>query len=172
MDFVIKLKENIYVEEDISKNCVKYPHGDYENYNACDEAFLASVIPPGLVPIWTGEWIGNATTNLFIENITSSRYDYGDLADGTQKSHCPLPCSTISIESRLLAKKMSKFNNSIINLTFSQEMLVTKTQFLKFIFTNFLSDLGGSMGLWLGIGLLQVMEVTIKCILPRLIYNK
>ena len=37
--------------------------------------------------------------------------------------------------------------------------MVTKTNFMKFIFVNFLSGLGGCMGLWLGIGLLQTLEI-------------
>ena len=165
---MIKLKENIFVEEDTSKNCVNYPHGKYESYNACDEDFLRNAIPPGLVPIWSANYMENVTNHLFVTNIIYPPYDYGDLADGTQKSSCLLPCSTINIESRLLAEKSASDNNSVINLTFSQGVMVTKTNFLKFIFVNFLSDLGGCMGLWLGIGLLQTLEIIIKFILPRM----
>ena len=49
MYYSVKLKENIFVGEDISKNCVEYPHGKHED---CDEDFVASNLPPGLVPIW------------------------------------------------------------------------------------------------------------------------
>ena len=165
---MIKLKENIFVEEDTSKNCVNYPHGKYGSYDACDEDFLRNAIPPGLVPIWSANSEENMTTHLFVENIFYPAYDYSDLADGTQKSSCLLPCSTINIKSRLLAEKTAAVNNSVINLTFSQGVLVTKTNFLKFIFVNFLSDLGGCMGLWLGIGLLQTLEIITKFILPRM----
>ena len=171
-DFVIKLKENIFVEEDISKNCVNYPHGKYASYNECDEDFLGSAIPPGLVPIWSGSNFENVTTSLYVKNIAHPLYDYGDLADGTQKSACLLPCSTIYVESRQLAEKTFNANNSVINLTFSQGVVVTKTNFLKFIFTNFLSDLGGCMGLWLGIGLLQAIEIGIKFLLPQMSCRK
>ena len=88
IDFVIKLKENIFVEEDTSKNCANYPHGKYESYNACDEDFLRIAIPPGLVPIWSANSMENVTTHLFVENITYPPYDYGDLADGTHISSC------------------------------------------------------------------------------------
>ena len=40
-----------------------------------------------------------------------------------------------------------------------QDVTVTKTEFLKFTFEKFLSDVGGSMGLWLGLGLLQSFEL-------------
>ena len=51
IDFVIKLKESIFVEEDTNKNCMNYPYGKYEGFNACNEDFLQNAIPPGLVPI-------------------------------------------------------------------------------------------------------------------------
>ena len=50
---MIRLKENIFVEEDTSKNCVNYPNGKYESYNHCDEDFSRNVTPPGLIPIWS-----------------------------------------------------------------------------------------------------------------------
>ena len=46
-----------------------------------------------------------------------------------------------------------------IELYFSQDITVTKTEFLKFTFEKFLSDVGGSMGLWLGLGILQSFEL-------------
>ena len=167
-DYVIKLKENIFVEEDLSKNCVNYPHGKYESYKACDDAFLISALPPGLVPIWSVDTMENVTTKLYIEELPNTPYDYEDLHDGTQISPCLLPCSTISIESRLLAEKMSRGNFSTISLTFSQSISVTTTDFLKFAFVNILSDLGGCLGLWLGLGLVQTIEIVMKIILPRI----
>ena len=98
-DFVIKLKENVFVEDDASKNCVNYPHGKHASYNECDEDFLVSAIPPGLVPIWSKHNMENVTTKLYVKNITHPLHDYRDLADGTEKSMCLLPCSTINVES-------------------------------------------------------------------------
>ena len=146
---------------------MNYPHANYESYNACDDAFLTSALPPGLVPIWSVDTMANVTTKLYIKELPNTPYDYGDLFDGTQISPCLLPCSTISIETRLLAENFEQGNITVLNLTFSQSVLVTTTDFLKFIFVNFLSDLGGCMGLWLGLGLVQTIEIVIQCILPR-----
>ena len=52
-------------------------------------------------------------------------------------------------------------------LTFSDSVIVTKTDFLKFNFMMFLADIGGSMGLWLGLGLLQVLEISMKYVCTR-----
>ena len=161
---MIRLKENIFVEEDTSKNCANYPNGRYESYNHCDEDFSRNVTPPGLIPIWSVSKRENVTTKLYIKNITNSKYDYHDLMDGTQKSECLMPCKTISIESRQLSEIMSQTKTSFIELTFSQDIVVSKTSFVKFSFVNFLSGLGGCMGLWLGLRFLQAIEIGINCI--------
>ena len=129
IDFVIKLKENIFVEDDTNKNCMNYPYGKYESFNAWNEDFLQNAIPTGLVQIWSVNSFGNVTTQLYVKNITYPPYDYGDLADGTQKSSCLLPCSTINIESRLLAQKPESVNNSVINLTFPRVLCPLKPTF-------------------------------------------
>merc|ERR1719233_444373 len=82
-------------------------------------------------------------------------------------SLCPLPCSTIHLESRLITEKDSDWNTSAIILTFSDNVIITKTDFLKFNFMIFLADIGGSMGLWLGLGLLQVLEISMKYVCSR-----
>ena len=60
---------------------------------------------------------------------------------------------------------MSDHKLSIKILTYSYNVLETKTYFLKFNFLIFLSDVGGSMGLWLGIGLLQALEIILNFVL-------
>ena len=98
----------------------------------------------------------------------SSTISYEDLWDGTQLSPCPLPCSTTHTDTRLLAEYPGTKNSSRINLTFSTKVEVTTTDFLKFYLSTVLSDLGGSMGLWLGLGMVQAVEVVCTCMLPRL----
>ena len=102
LDFAIKLRENIYVEEDKTKRCVNYPYSRYETYNDCDKDFLASAAPPGFVPIWSTNNSSKVTEIMYMEdNIredkNSSLYEYMALCDGTMISLCPLPCSTHGI---------------------------------------------------------------------------
>ena len=73
-----------------------------------------------------------------------------------------MPCSTFSVETRLLAENPSGDNATTINLTFSQDVQVTTTDFLPFNFVTFLNDLGGCMGLWLGLGLVQTGDLVIR----------
>ena len=161
-EFALKLKETQFVEDDESKNCVNYPNRKYETYNNCDEDFVNSVIPTDLVPIWATNNTENVTRHLFLKSEPNY---YVDIIEGTLMSQCQLPCSLMHVESRFLREKRSDHNRSFIILTFSNNVLVTKTYFLKFNFLIFLSDVGGSMGLWLGIGLLQALEIILNCVL-------
>ena len=160
VDYAIKVRENKFVEKDDSKD---YPHREYKSYSSCDDDFLASLIPPEVVPIWSTNNIKNVSDNLFIKDLSVGAY-YG-LIDGTQKSSCPMPCSTMYIESRFLQE--ADYDNRVIRLIFSEGVTVTKTDFIKFTFMMFLSDVGGSMGLWLGLGLLQALEMCIKLIFSK-----
>ena len=92
------------------------------------------------------------------------------------KSSCPIPCTTWSTDTRLLGEyARANRNFSTVNLTFAPKVNITKkmnnflwsffakvpvttTSYLKFYLSNFFSDLGGSLGLWLGVGILQVHQ--------------
>ena len=109
------------------------------------------------------------TDQVFMNESDHSKiYPYFDLIDGTQKSSCPMPCSTIQVESRLLQERLGEGNKHFVDMQFSKGIPVTKTKLKKFNFAILLSEIGGSMGLWLGLGLLQVLEISIKFILSTL----
>ena len=92
--------------------------------------------------------------------------DYFDSFDGTQLSDCPLPCTTTNTETKHLYGRTDNRNVSTISLTFSSKVLVKRTDFLKFSLAIFLSEVGGSMGLWLGLGIVQTIELAVNSILP------
>ena len=87
---------------------------------------------------------------------------------GTRLSACPLPCTTIYTSTRLVAKTNKFQNRSKIELTFSNTMKVTTTDFLPFHLSTLLSDLGGSMGLWLGLGVLQAGQLVLVWVMPAI----
>ena len=98
----------------------------------------------------------------------NSTISYGDLVDGTQPSPCPLPCTTTYTYIRLLAEYPRVYNNSQLDITFSNQMKVTTTSFLPFHLSSLLSDLGGSMGLWLGLGVVQARQLVLVWVLPAI----
>ena len=46
-----------------------------------------------------------------------------------------------------------------VELLFSDSVMVTTFYFPVFYLTDLLSSLGGSLGLWLGLGILQLLQV-------------
>ena len=72
-----------------------------------------------------------------------------------QTSIWPLPLRWTSVTSPILP----------FCLYLKFKVRVTTTSYLKFYLSNFFSDLGGSLGLWLGIGILQVLHLLVKTML-------
>ena len=159
------MSKTIFLEEDVTKKCVDYPHGSFANYGQCDDQFVTENIPPGLVPIWTVNEMQNVTKFMY---VPSTPPQYGDLFDGALASDCPLPCTTIGFKSYQISSKET--NNSMIDIYFSQRIKVTSSTFITFTFSRFLSAVGGGLGLWLGLGIaesLLVMTEVIKGIIDR-----
>ena len=104
-DYILELKQDIFVEDDPSKNCVNFPTREFQSYNDCDKNFtitkLAEHYGPDLVPIWATLDLKTVTKNHFVD----WSYDFGPLYDGTTKSDCPLPCKTTSVNARFISRK-------------------------------------------------------------------
>ena len=169
--YVVTLKQNIYVEEDESKGCKNYPFNGFANYGSCDEDFvsrsLRDVGPSHFVPFWaTKNW--SLVTNLTVlshEEVYNMSVlwnkNYECIFDGTSVSDCPVPCTTtIAIAKEEDVTTME--GGSAIDITFFDTILVTTTSFPTFSFSDALAKLGGAMGLWLGIGIMQVFEILLS----------
>ena len=72
-NFGIKIRESTFAEDDISKNCVNYPHEKYESFKDCDDDFIATKVPPGLVPIWLNNNTDNVTTSHHLKGNFSAK---------------------------------------------------------------------------------------------------
>ena len=191
-DYVTQISSNEYIEEDTTKSCAVYPKSVFASYKDCDEHFMKNILstfdPPNLVPVWLTDNMENVTSKMTMRHLgnkfsfkiqlmdnrnvpfsgNSTGTHYEDLADGTELSDCPLPCTTTKTDTRLLAKYPTSHNGSLINLTFSSKVVVTRTDLLVFNLSSFFSELGGSMGLWLGLGIIQAMDLGVNWILPRI----
>ena len=53
-------------------------------------------------------------------------------------------------------------DTSMIDLVPSGTLTETKTDFVKTSFTSWLSSFGGALGLWLGLGLCQLVQVNMS----------
>ena len=168
--YVVTLKQNIYVEEDKSKGCKNYPFNDFASYGSCDHDFmlrsLQDVGPSQFIPFWATEnW--SLVTNLTVLNKDDVynvsvlwNKNYECIFDGTAVSDCPVPCTTTSAEAKEEDVSISE-DGSDIDITFFETILVTTTSFPVFSFSDALAKLGGAMGLWLGLGIMQVLEISL-----------
>ena len=76
---------------------------------------------------------------------------------GTEPNDCPKPCSTTSTYTRIKSDFPGKF--TVVTLNFARDIRIKKTEMVKFNFLTALSILGSNMGLWLGLGVVQFMEL-------------
>ena len=84
------------------------------------------------------------------------------LYTGLTESPCPLPCTTSIAETRFRFQKVSgsKGSNGLnwISLSLPDEVRLTETLFVEISVGQVLSDIGGTLGLWLGLGVLQLFQ--------------
>ena len=157
--YIVDIGKVEYIEEDLSKNCRNYPTEDHESYNDCDKHFVRKKLDDwyskDLVPIWTTGNLDEVSTNYSLVN--NSNTDYYQLFDGSLKSSCPLPCSTITIRSQMTGETF--IDHPVIGISFDSTVEVTRTDFVEFSISGLLSDIGGSLGFWLGLGVLQAVQI-------------
>ena len=53
-------------------------------------------------------------------------------------------------------------SSSTLIFSFDPEVVIERSDYPAFNWTTFFSDLGGSLGLWLGLGVSQLLEFTVK----------
>ena len=66
-NFIIKIRENIFVEEDPNQNCRNYPTSEFASYTECDDHYVRKSmeqIAPGLnlTPVWLADDLDLVTT--------------------------------------------------------------------------------------------------------------
>ena len=61
---IIRVSQNIFVEEDERINCKNYPNSEFESYRDCDEKFLYKEIRNkfNVVPFWTANDLNEVTS--------------------------------------------------------------------------------------------------------------
>ena len=157
----VVMEQNKFLEEDIPKNCVDYPTEEFEDYQSCDDAFQRKYIEthyPSYKPYWAFGQLGNEVPNA--HNLRHNRLHL--LVYGATKSTCPLPCITSVAKTRFMFEKISHgydmetLNWILFNLP--DNVRLTETLFRDYSIGQILSDIGGTLGLWLGLGVLQLFH--------------
>ena len=162
--FYVELNQVAYVEEDPTKNCTNYPNNKYMSYKDCDRQSALSAlfkeISPKFHPLWAAAYnnLSSVTTEPYVfENIQkNSRYlTHVNYPTGLQTTSCKTNNNTI-------AKFITDQEQALgarISVTFNQDMQVTQTSVVQFDPIKSLCNVGRRLGLWLGLGALQLGEL-------------
>ena len=147
---------------DQAKRCRNYPTEEHGSYAECDRAFVRQQCQKfGVLPFW-------ATGNL--SEVTGSapelsrevQAELKDLFDGTRESLCERPCRSTRVIGTELSQVCTAKDHSSLHLTLDQSLTLYDSDFPGFGWVSLLTDLGGSLGLWLGLGVAQLVEILVK----------
>ena len=159
----MEMNEEIFVEEDRSKNCANYPTRDYESYNECDKQYslnrLAAEVGPGFTPLWATDNISTVTVE---PTWATEKTAFITLATGLQVSDCKLPCKIMKTVTTYSSEQAYHYSGIAVN--FKNDMQITSTRHVRFDPVKFLCDIGGILGLWLGLGLVQLSNMVVDSI--------
>ena len=167
--YAVRFHQYIQVENNPDNPCKSYD--DNWTYDDCDEDFIRRSLDetygPNFTPVWATDDMEKVTTKTFLvkyENVVENKRIYSDLLSGNAENDCPVPCKNTEISSVFLGDKHehAAVSQYTIDIVFDHNISITVFYFPDFSFAEFLSLLGGSMGLWLGAGVLQIVDVLIR----------
>ena len=100
-----------------------------------------------------------------------------NLFRGNTLSNCPMPCKTFRTNAKMTSKRPTKnighvllsFSEKVTILSFSKKVTIMSSFYVQISMTineletpsvsELLSSIGGSIGLWLGLGAFQAIEI-------------
>ena len=81
-----------------------------------------------------------------------------NLYRGNTLSSCPMPCKTFKTKTKMISKRAAAPLGRVL-LSFSEKVSMTITELETQSVSELLSSIGGSVGLWLGLGAFQAIEI-------------
>ena len=163
-DFIVEVSQEVFAEEDVTKNCSIYPNDRHRSYGDCDTAFtlttLADNFGSDFRPLWIEKNLSKATS-LTYEGILDTT-PYFNLVLGIQLSECKMPCTI----TRTYTQEVGEYTRVSpgVKFTFVKDMEVTETSVVPFSIVDLFSGMGGILGLWLGLGAIQLGELLLQLV--------
>ena len=68
----------------------------------------------------------------------------------------------------MASDERSDYPFSIVDVTLDQVVTVTESRYPEMSFTKLLSDIGGSLGIWLGMGVIQLCVIFVNLLSSKL----
>ena len=98
--YIVKIKKNVFVEEDLTKNCRNYPNQDFVSYKECDFQYMKNRVKEmtpklDLIPPWLTDDLDHVTSEP-VKVASYISYQLGRLIFGLDTSNCPLPCTRVA----------------------------------------------------------------------------
>ena len=158
----VVLDQTRFLEKDKSKNCVDYPTEEFEDYQSCDDSFQREFIRKHspYKPFWAFGRQSNEEPNH--PYVKSAHVPINLLYTGATRSSCSLPCTTTVAKTKFRFEKESEGKDietlNWVVFYLPNEVRVTETLFMDTSVGEVLSDIGGTLGLWLGLGVLQLFQ--------------
>ena len=91
--YIMRIKKNVFVEEDRTKNCRNYPNLDFESYKDCDFRYMRNKVKEmNLMPPWLTDDLENVTTEP-VKSTSHILYQLQRFIMGLETSDCLLPCT-------------------------------------------------------------------------------
>ena len=120
------------------------------------------------MPIWATDRMSEVTGDL-VGKFQTNPFFFFHLFAGITANNCPKPCIQTTTYTKFVRDAPGNYSGLLI--LFSEDITITKTEMLGFDFLSSLSYLGSNLGLWLGLGALQLMEM-IRVAVIATIYKK
>ena len=157
--YLISFDQTIYSAKDDKINCTNYPTERFKSYEECDDFHIGNKIVKTGFPVKS--LIDHDVREMNTEDkeaaVTLENYIRGRIFNDCRK-----PCTRTNIKSSYVMNESYKKKGSqypAINIDFNPTVQVTTHYFPNFSFLTVMTSLGSSMGLWLGLSLLQLLFV-------------
>ena len=165
VEYVVGIHQTRNVEEDKSVGCRNYPTKNFKTYEECDKMFILESLEQSgwknLTPIWGTDQIKDVTNGVLQDNNDIWLHYY--LFEGIKPNKCPKPCIKTFADTTFVAATpgMELYGEewNALLIIFSEDITLTTTTMLEFNFLTCLTYLGADLGLWLGMGAFQLVQV-------------
>ena len=163
--YVVEFTQSVFVEEDPSIGCKDYPWEGFSSFDDCDKEKMQGWVTNkyNFLPFYMAKVESNATEGPVKvdfnchENTSPEAYAH---YNGYIKSACPIPCTQTQIKlNKLITEKWDGAPS--VELMLSDKVMVTHNYYPEFSPVEALASLGGSLGLWLGLGVLQLLQIIV-----------